>query len=72
MKIDFEATRHNMRLLRIGRYAAERGIPIGTLTRILAGNYGDFKGPKYHRVLDILRADGYLVEVPDGVESMAA
>lgn len=73
MQIDFAATRHNMRLIRLARYAAERGITLPLLDRVLRGKYPWTSGEKYKHVIDTLRADGYLVEIPDDdAGSMAA
>ena len=72
MQIDFKATRHNMRMIRLSVYAEERGIAEPTLRRILADNYGPHRGEKYQAVIDTLRRDGFLVEVPGSHDSSMA
>lgn len=64
MRIDFEATRHNFRLIRPGRYCDEKGLSLQTLDRILRGNYPFTSGEKYQQVIEQLRTDGFLVETP--------
>lgn len=61
MKINFPATRERMKLVRIGAWCKVHGLPVGTVTRILSGNYPGQMGPKALRVVEALREDGYLV-----------
>lgn len=62
IEIDCEATKHNMRMIRLSVYSRERGIPEQTLRKVISGTYGPSRGEKYYRVVEILRDDGFLVE----------
>lgn len=65
MKIDFLATKANMKILKIGAWARAHGFEEPTVRRILAGNYPYPDGETFKAVVAVLRSEGYLVEVPD-------
>jgi len=64
-RIDFLATRQNLILIRLDRYAVSRNIPPGSLRRFLTGTWSPTPGGKYQFIVDTLRKDGYLAEVED-------
>lgn len=73
MQIDFTATREKMRLVRITRWSQVKGLPDATVRRVLSGKYPHPDGPQFKAVIDAIRQDGFLVEVPDTSDiSMAA
>ena len=65
MKINFEKTRYRMRFIKVRGWAMEKGLSEVTVRLILSGKYPFDSGPKYDRIIEELRKEGWLVEEPE-------